>query len=230
MKAESNYKIADKELSEIKKQIPKLLNNIRLKLATFDEVNVALIERICRNEFETIRQQTIKAYLAIAQKTYREAYDYAATLGYKDGNYNPLWLGAITDWLLEYDEVTGYVFDNELKRKESRFVEKIISLLLNGKMHESVEMLMVYKKNSKYIADQITQYGDIIAYKSMVQAYNNAGVTTVMWLSEYDNRVCNVCLSLNGLKFPLDKAPAKPHWGCRCWLIPIKNNNRQRSR
>lgn len=222
MKAESNYKFTDKKISELKKRIPRLLNNIRLRLAIFDEINLPLIERIASDEYQAVRDEAVDIYLEIAKRTYKEAYDYAVALGFKDGTYNPLWLGAITDWLLEYDEVTGYVFENEIPRKRDRFVEKIVSLLLKGVSHESVEMLVAYKKSCKYLGDQIAQYGDIVTYKAMEKAYKDAGVTKVMWLSEYDDRVCPTCLSMNGLKFPIDRVPAKPHWGCRCWLVPVK--------
>lgn len=219
-KAESNYEFADKKIVELKKRIPRIINNIRLRLAIFDEINLTLIERIVGNEYQSVRDEAVDVYLEIAKKTYKEAYDYAMTLGYIDGTYNPLWLGAITDWLLEYDEVTGYVFENEINRKRDRFVENIVSLLLKGVNHESVEMLTAYKKSAKYLGDQIAQYGDTVAYKAMMKAYEDAGVTTVVWLSEYDNRVCPTCLSMNGLKFLIDRVPAKPHWGCRCWLVP----------
>jgi hypothetical protein len=221
MTAESNYEYVDEVVTKLKALIPRWLNNSRLRLSTFDEVNVLSVKKQITEEYEKISNQATQGYFQIAKRTYREAYEYAKILGYKDGTYNPIWLGIITDWLLEYDEVTGYVFSNELERKRDRLIERILSLALKGKLMNSPEVLSAFKQASKYINAQVTEYGNIVAHKAMIKAYEDAGVERVVWLSEYDNRVCDTCLSYSGFEFDINKVPPRPHWGCRCWLLPI---------
>lgn len=219
--AESNYEFADKKIAELKKQIPYWLNDARLKLSTFDELNVLAVKKLITKEYEKIQNNAIRIYFEIAKRKYKEAYDIAVGLGYKDGTYDPIWLEIITDWLLEYDAVTGYVFTNELERKQDRLIEKTLGLALAGKTMNSIEMMIAYKQACRYISDQVAEYGNIITYKAMEKAYKDTGVKRVVWLSEYDNKVCDTCLAYSGLKFYIDRIPPKPHWGCRCWLLPI---------
>lgn len=227
MATNSNYyQFADKKLAKLKKSVPKLLNNSRLKLTAFDELNVMLVNRLIREQYAQIEKQTVQLYFEIAKAKYKEAYDIAVAYGYTDGTYNPLWLGAITDWLLEYDATTGYVFNNEFSRKRDRLAEQIIGLLLSKKSMNSPEIMVAYKRASKYINDQIAEFGDTISFKAMKQAYKDAGVEQVIWLTEYDDNVCDTCLSYGGFVFDIDRVPPKPHWGCRCWLLPVRQRSR----
>lgn len=222
MKAENNYLYADKVIKKVKRKIPFLLNDTRLRLTVFDEINSLLLKKLLEETYEEIESQAIYAYLDIAERTYREAFDLAKQLGYESGTYNPIWLGIITDWLLEYDLTTGYIFTNEVVRKRDRFSEQLMGVLINKKSINDPLTMLIYKKAGKYISDQIAEYGDIIAYKAMVQAYKDAGVKKVIWFSEHDNRVCSACLGLSEQEYDIDDVPSKPHWGCRCWLLPLR--------
>ncbi len=222
MKAESNYQHADRVIKKLKKKIPLLLNDTRLRLTVFDEINTLYVKNLLSSAYEEIETQATYAYLDIAEKTYQEAFDLAKQLGYESGTYNPIWLGIITDWLLEYDLTTGYLFTTEVARKRDRLFEQLMGALINKKSINDPLTMLIYKKAGKYINDQIAEYGDIIAYKAMVQAYKDAGVKKVMWLSEHDSRVCGICLSLSEQEYDIDEVPPKPHWGCRCWLLPLR--------
>lgn len=53
--------------------------------------------------------------------------------------------------------------------------------------------------------------------------------TQLLWVSERDNRVCPVCLNLDGRSWYVnDKSMPKPvkdsHFGCRCRLLPLVGN------
>lgn len=222
MKAESNYQYADTVIKKLKKRIPRLLNDTRLRLTAFDEINSLFLKKLLEDAYEEIESQATYAYLNIAERTYREAFDLAKQLGYESGTYNPIWLGIITDWLLEYDLTTGYMFENEFKRKRDRLFERLMGVFISKKSINDPLTMLIYKKAGKYISDQIAEYGDIITYKAMLKAYRDAGVKKVIWFSEHDNRVCDVCLNLSEQEFDIDDVPAKPHWGCRCWLLPLR--------
>lgn len=217
--AESNYEYADKVLAALVKKIPRLLNNVRLRLTAFDEINVGVVRRLMSEEYQKIEDEAINAYLEIAKQIYREAYYYAVKLGF-EGQLRPYDLAMINDWLLDYDATTGYVFVNEFDRKRDRLIEKTVSLAMKGSSLNDSETMVAYKRASKYISDQIIEYGDEITFQAMEKAYADCEVKKVRWLSEYDNKVCETCLSYSGLVFPIDRVPPKPHWGCRCWLIP----------
>jgi len=221
MKAENNYIYADEIINKLKKQIPLWLNDTRLRLTVFDEINSLFLKKLINTVYENIKEQAVNAYQKIAERTYKEAFDLAKQLGYESGTYNPILLEAITDWLLEYDMTTGYVFFNEIERKRDRFFEQLMGIFINKTTVNDSLTASVYKKANKYVSDQIAEYGDIIAYKAMVKAYRDAGVKKVIWFSEHDNSVCGVCLELSGQEYDIDKVPPKPHWGCRCWLLPI---------
>lgn len=222
MKAENNYLYADKVIKQVNQRIPLLLNDIRLRLMVFDEVNPLILKELLKQAYNEVENQAIYAYLKIAQRTYAEAFDIAKQFGYKSGTYNPTLLVMITDWLLEYDGVTGYVFYNEITRKRERLFEQLMGSFMNKNDEDVLLTEPILKKASRYLENQITEYGDIVAYKAMEKAYSDAGVEKVIWLSEYDNRVCGECLNLSGKTFLLRDVPLKPHWGCRCWLLPIK--------
>lgn len=222
MKAENNYQYADKVIERFKKKIPRLLNDTRLRLTVFDEINSLLLKKLLEDAYEEIESQATYVYLSIAERTYREAFDLAKQFGYESGTYNPIWLGIITDWLLEYDLTTGYLFANEVTRKCDRLFEQLMGIFINKKSVNDPSTMLIYKKAGKYISDQIAEYGDIIAYKAMVKAYRDAGVKKVIWFSEHDSRVCEACLSLSEQEYDIADVPPKPHWGCRCWLLPLR--------
>lgn len=58
--------------------------------------------------------------------------------------------------------------------------------------------------------------------RAAITAYRDAGVEEVMWITQRDGRVCEECITLNGLIFPIDRVPDKPHYNCRCYLEPVK--------
>ncbi len=226
MKAENNYLYVDKVIKKVNQKIPLLLNDIRLRLTVFDEINPLVLKKLLEQAYSEIENQAFSAYLKIAEKTYAEAFDLARQFGYESGTYNPILLEAITDWLLEYDGVTGYVFYNEITRKRERLFEQLMGAFMNRNDRNVPLTETIYKKASRYLENQIAEYGDIIAYKAMEKAYSDAGVEKVIWLSEYDNRVCGECLNLSGKIFLIRSVPLKPHWGCRCWLLPIKRTEK----
>ena len=74
-------------------------------------------------------------------------------------------------------------------------------------------------KALKYLIMQTTHYADKATAEAELQAMKDAGVTKVMWLTERDDRVCDICYPLDGKVFNIDSVPDIPqHWNCRCRL------------
>ena len=60
--------------------------------------------------------------------------------------------------------------------------------------------------------------------------YDTVGVRQVRWMVAHDERLCPICLELNGKVFAVDKTPPIPrHPGCRCCVtaVPIRTCNAQ---
>jgi len=58
--------------------------------------------------------------------------------------------------------------------------------------------------------------------------YDTVGVRQVRWMVAHDERLCPICLDLNGKVFAVDKTPPIPrHPGCRCCVtaVPIRTCN-----
>lgn len=121
------------------------------------------------------------------------------------------------DWLLDYLEdyepTVRYVYLHEVDRKKQRFAE---SLLATGKKEES------FKDALRYWNDMFTQFAILTTDHATLTAYKDNGVKKVRWYTVPDERRCAECGKLHGKVFAIDKVPPKPHWRCRCYLVPIK--------
>lgn len=123
----------------------------------------------------------------------------------------------------EYNPVTKYVYENELERKQARFFESIVA---NVEAKDRHEMEADYKAAENAWKRQTRQAMIDTEDRAAVTAYRDAGVEEVMWISVCDNRTCEECSALNGLIFPVDRVPDKPHYNCRCHLEPVRKEKR----
>ncbi len=146
------------------------------------------------------------AYLEIAKKTYREVYPKSESVPDKE------WLLAL---LLGYDCITHYVYEHEIDRKRARFAEALIAT--KKKQQEfSTAFNLLWK--------QTAQYGINVTDEARMQAFIDSGVKKVRWITEEDSRVCDVCRSRSNKIYPIDKAPKKTHYGCRCYYGAVKED------
>ena len=167
------------------------------------------IDKLYKNIFQTIK----KEYLAVLNPIYQEIYDEALALGF-DGDLRDLDEAWIEEFFDEYNPVTKYVFSNEIDRKKSRLFEAVVA--------NELDRLRSYKDAERLITQQIRQYGIDLEDAVAMAVYKDIGVEKVKWVAEHDHRTCGVCEELDGEIFPLDKAPSKQHYNCRCYLIPVK--------
>lgn len=160
------------------------------------------IYKIIKNEFVTI-----------LNSVYQEIYDEAIALGF-DGELRNLDEAWIEEFFGKYSPVTKYVFSNEIDRKESYLFEAIVS--------DPSFSLQSYAKAERLLVGQIKQYAIELEDDIAKVVYEDTGVEKVQWVAKIDYKTCSDCGGLNGEIFDLDEAPEKQHYGCRCYLIPVK--------
>lgn len=169
-------------------------------LGNFDELNVINHSYGLYRELDEVAR---KGFNTLARRVYLEN-------GGKE-----LELDIIVPYLLgilhDYNPVTKYIYSKEVDRKRSRYAESVIAS--PTKVKEIDRALRLW-------ANMVTQYTIDITDVSYLQAYKDIGYTEVEWVTEEDDRVCEICEGRNGKVYPIDKVPAKPHIGCRCYFIP----------
>lgn len=174
-----------------------------MQLAGFDELNVL---SACKALYAGLEQDNGNAFLEMCQLAYEEARPH--------GEKEPDW-PLILAWLEEYDPTTKYVYAHEVERKRAYAQEAVLA---SRAKEEKIRQL---EKALRLWADMTGQYCDILTDRTMLKAYEDAGVQYVKWVTEKDERVCPVCRPLDGKIYPIRQAPKKQHWHCRCYYIPV---------
>lgn len=183
------------------------------RLALFDELNVLQIKKHVHKLYKEVFKIAKKEFASLLNPLYQEIYEEALAMGF-DGDLRDLDEGWIEDFFDEYNPVTKYVFRNEMDRKESRLFESLVAT--NKERHQS------YKTAENLLERQIRQYAILLEDAIAMEVYTNLGVEYVQWHAEEDHKTCGVCNELDGEIFPLEEAPPKQHYQCRCYLIPVK--------
>lgn len=208
MKANEPYRLSDKASSLLVRKAAARFQKARSKMqaADFDELNVL---SACRTLYDGLESDNGQAFLELCQLVYRDTSPH--------GKKEPDW-PLILAWLDEYDQVTKYVYAHEVTRKRAYAQEGVIaSPTRRGKRQELQKAMRLWVRMSG-------QYCDILTDRTMVKAYQDAGVKYVMWVTEGDEKVCPVCRPLDGRIYPIGEAPKKQHWHCRCYLAPVDKN------
>ena len=121
------------------------------------------------------------------------------------------------DWVDEVLESTDYLtlyrFNSETERKAYRLAEQL---------EVSTDRNRLIDKAMKEWSRQIGQYAINFTDYAVIQAFEDARIETVRWLTVPDERRCSSCGALDGKEFDIHEIPTKPHYGCRCRLVPIR--------
>lgn len=168
---------------------------------TFDELNV--INR-SKKLYEDLKNLNQSIYLEVARKAYKDAYPES------DKELSPAWLLLL---LQDYDEVTKYVYQNEVDRKRARFAESLLST--KRKQQEFVTAFNLWWR-------QTAQYGIKVVDQATLKAFRDAGIKRIRWKTQQDGKVCKSCQERNNKIYPINKIPAKPHYNCRCWFEKVE--------
>ena len=201
------YEKTDKVLLALDRKILRLFR--KLRLMDFDSLNVLTEVKAIYRRADKLAKQ---AYLDAAMYAYLYAMEKAESAGYKPKRKTPIDANWILDMLEEEDFVTLYDYGNEWGRKRQRLSEALAATTAPQKEID---------KAIKLMAMQISHYAEKATARAAIQAYKDAGVQKVKWITERDERVCAVCEPMDGEIFPIDEIPQIPqHYRCRCVLIP----------
>lgn len=189
------YKEADKVIRYLNKRFIRIFSKAKA-LSSFDELNVlnysgAMYEELARITYEHL--------WGLAQRVHRE---------HGGWGLEEAWFLGLLE---EYDPVTKYVYAHEVDRKRARFAESVIASPSKQKEVETALRLW---------SQMINQYAIIVTDAAVIKAYEDRGVREVVWITIPDERRCKICRGRHGKKYKIDKLPAKPHWGCRCYFVP----------
>ena len=157
--------------------------------------------------YSELEEQAVQAFLELAKRRYKDFVK-------EDGEIDMAWVLAL---LAAYDPVTKYVFEHEVERKRARMAEAVIAS--ENKTHELLLARNLWMR-------QVKQYCITLEDAAVLAAYAALGIKEVQWVAEKDDRVCKICKARDGKVYPLAAVPTKPHYNCRCYLLPVKGMKR----
>lgn len=165
-----------------------------------------------------------KAYIKIAEAASEEAADDVKEVSgvkVKSLKIDEKYVAGI---LAAYNPVTGYLYENEADRKRARLAEALIAAVIAGLRPEYHKEL---QKFANLWHTQTKQYGDSIVDATRIETFKKNGIRRVRWETEDDEKVCEKCKERDGKVYDIDNIPIKPHYRCRCWVVPVleKGNN-----
>lgn len=206
------FEYADKAIRDMNRRNIKSFR--RLRQLKFDELNILgevtdvydKIARVARKWYYEIGRHAYIAALIALGESEREAKEAASEEITED---------YIIEMLDEYDPVTLYQFMPELERKKQRLIEALIAS--HNKNSEIDKAL-------RYLTLQLSQYADKAELEATIQAYKDAGIEKVRWVTQEDEKVCGTCAPRDGKVYDIDKVPPRPHYRCRCELEPLTDS------
>ena len=210
------YQYLDKLLAEEKKRVRAEFNHIGVM--GFDELNVANTRKTTQEMFDRLLEDNVSLYLKSAKNAYKKGLKSVKNAGStgKEEEITEPWVHTM---LAGYNLVTNYLYDKEAERKRLRLTEQILTArefqdrqLFNDSLRRTANLWWT----------QTTQYGISAVDKATIKAYKDMGVKEVKWVTAADERRCPTCGSREGKIYKISKIPEKPHYGCRCYVIPVK--------
>lgn len=210
------YKQTDRAIKAINQQIVRLFEPLRGMMA-FDELNVMGKTKEIYTELESV---TVSVYEQLTKLVYDTLWVWMVANGWaKEADKpsrNPFDKAEIVWFLQQYDLVTKYVYTHELERKQARLAEAILA------SYNAADRATQIQRAMNLVARMVAQYAVTVTDWATRQAYIDAGVQYVQWITVPDERRCKECKARHGKVYPIDKVPPKPHYNCRCRLIPYR--------
>ena len=210
------YRYLDKLLEIEKKKIRTEFNYLSVK--GFDELNVVSTRKDIQEMFDRFLADNEAMYLKAAKDAYKKAVKAAKEDGFEGEETE---IGG--EWLLGllsgYNFVTGYLYDKEADRKRLRLNEQILTAREYNNRTMYQESL---RKAANLWWTQTAQYGISAVDEATIKGFDDMGVTEVRWIAADDEKTCEVCGSRDNKVYRLNKIPPKPHYGCRCYIVPVK--------
>ena len=210
------YGYLDKLLAEEKKKIRAEFNH--LSVMGFDELNVINTRKVTQEMYDSFMKANENMYLKAARDAYKKAVSSAKAEGHlgEKTEIDRDWLVGV---LMGYNLVTGYLYNKEADRKRLRLNEQILtSREFNNRMMFQDSL----RKSANLWWTQTTQYGISAVDEATIKGFKDMGVKKVQWIAADDEKTCPTCGARDNQIYSINKIPPKPHYGCRCYIIPAK--------
>lgn len=187
------YELTDLVIENIRKELIRDFSKLK-SLLSYDELNVMSATKAVYSKIDLyVRQMFLQLMQAVYKKVTKRTCP-----------YNYAWLES---FLLEYDEVSKYVYANEFERKRDRLAEALIA---SPKKNEEIDAAL------RYLSFMLTAYAVRVTDQVVLTAYRDMGIDAVRWKAEKDNKTCTICKHRNGHIYDIEQVPPKPHLNCRC--------------
>lgn len=197
------YRKSDKVISYIAKLISKLFRTV----SSFDELNIiSLSHEIYGEALQRIKREVARLVESVYNSTsekHEMTEDEAS--------------GFVLALAAAYNPVTKYIFNNEVERRRSRFVEGVLS---SKTPREEVALA------KRLLIAIMKQFADDATFETVIEAYADDGVKEVQWITAKDDKRCAACKARDGKIYPIDAIPPKPHIHCRCYIKKVVYDHR----
>lgn len=210
------YRYLDKLLAEEKKRVRAEFN--RIGVMGFDDLNVTNTRKTTQDMFDRLLEDNAALYLKSAKNAYKKGVKSAKNAGY-DGEETEITEPWVLEMLAGFNLVTNYLYDKEAERKRLRLNEQILTAreysdrqLFNNSLRRTANLWWT----------QTTQYGISAVDEATLKAYKDMGVKRVQWIAADDEKTCPTCGARDNKIYLINKIPPKPHYGCRCYVVPAK--------
>lgn len=211
------YRHLDKLLALAKKKMRTEFN--RFVSFGFDELNVINTKKVTGELFDRLMRDNEEMYLLAAKNAYSKAVKSAKREGYS-GEEDVIDGTLVAAVLTGYNAVTSYLYDKEADRKRMRLNEQILTA-----REYSDRQLYNYslRRTANLWWTQTSQYGIDMVDAATLKGYKDMGVKYVRWNAADDDRTCEICNERDGKIYTVKTVPSKPHYGCRCYVTPVRN-------
>lgn len=210
------YRLLDKLLAEAKKKVRVEFNH--LSVMGFDELNVVNTRKATQDMFDRFLTDNKAMYLKVAKDAYTKAVKTAKAEGFS-GDERKVDASLVEAVLIGYNLVTGYLYEKEAERKRLRLNEQILTAreYSNRQMYQSG-----LRRTANLWWTQTSQYGIDMVDKATIEAFKDMGVEKVRWVAMDDGKTCATCNGRDGQIYKVSEVPKKTHYGCRCYVVPVR--------
>lgn len=244
----SPYKSADelleKTLKQANYQFEVTRRKMQLELKKYEPIvkmleanaanpNVIDLFAYVQSLYNGIDKFNFSMFESTAKGLYNQAYEWGNEVTGNTGErteINQAWILALVS---SFNAVTKYVYTDEVTAKRDYFNQKITNSL-KARVAQKKELTMLgadvnanFKEAKRLWANMADSMMVFVGTLAMVQAYKDTGVKKVIYHTEEDDKVCELCEPKNGKILRVDElvygVNAPPiHNYCRCWLEPIE--------
>ena len=184
----------------------------------FDELNVINTRKTTQAIYDKFLEENEALYLKSAKNAYQNAVKSAKAEGF-DGEESEIDGEWVAGLLAGYNLVTGYLYNKEADRKRLRLNEQILTAREYNNRAMFGDSL---RRAANLWWTQTTQYGISSVDEATIKGFTDMGVERVQWIAADDEKTCPTCGARDNKIYKIKELPPKPHYGCRCYIVPVK--------